>query len=316
MIYYTLQNGDKIPALGLGTWKSAPGEVEQAVFSAIEMGYRHIDCAWIYGNEKEIGSAISRCIKNGIVKREELWITSKLWNEFHQPEAVETTLTESLKNLQLDYLDLYLIHWPVAIKKGAPRPWSASDFIPLEELPLINTWRAMEELVDAKLVKHIGVSNFSIEKLKGLKSEAKYPIATNQIEAHPYLQQPKMLKYCRENNISITGYSPLGSGDRPESFKKKDEPSLLLDPVLLDIANSHKTSVAQIILTWSIQRGTIVIPKSVNLIRMKENLESTSLLLSKEEMMSISKLDKNRRFFDGKVWAVKGGPYTISELWN
>lgn len=310
------KNGDGIPSLGLGTWKSKKGEVYDAVKTAIELGYRHIDCAPIYGNEKEIGEALKVCFDNKIVKREEVWITSKLWNDQHQQRAVVPALKKTLSDLQLDYLDLFLIHWPVVLNKDLYRADSPEGFISLEDLPISVTWKGMEETLSQGLTKHIGVSNFSIKKLEDLLSIASVKPAMNQIEMHPYLSQPKMVSFCKENEIHLTAYSPLGSFDRSETMKGKNEPVLMDDQTILEIARGHNCSAAQILIAWAIQRGTVVIPKSVNPERLKQNLDAAEILLSVLEMDKIEGLNRHYRFIDGTFWTVEGGPYTIANLWD
>ncbi|KOF02418.1 aldehyde oxidoreductase [Roseivirga seohaensis subsp. aquiponti] len=310
------KNGDKLDAIGLGTWKSEPGEVYKAVREAIKLGYRHIDCAWIYQNEKEIGNAFADAFAEGDVTRDELFVTSKLWNSFHAPEDVMPALKESLNALQLEYLDLYLIHWPIAHKKEAINPKTADDFIPIDEMPIADTWKAMEACVEAGLVKHIGVSNFNIPKLKKLMETAIIQPEMNQVESHPYLAQNDLLQFCIDNNIHYTAYSPLGSRDRAEGMKGIDEPDMFENDVVKKIAEAHNVHPAQILIKWAEARGTAVIPKSVNPERLKKNLKSAKIELSKEDMAKLNKLDKGYRFLNGKFWEREGGSYTAEGLWN
>ena len=198
-------------ALGLGTWKSSPGEVGGAVRTALELGYRHIDCASIYGNEAEIGQALAGAFRDGVVQRDQLWITSKLWNDCHAPEDVRPALLRSLSDLQLEQLDLYLIHWPVVHRHGVVMPEQAADQIPLEQLPLSQTWGAMEALVEEGLVRQIGVSNCSAAKIAALLPQARHRPMVNQVERHPWLQQNALLQLCQREGIGLTAYSPLGS---------------------------------------------------------------------------------------------------------
>lgn len=310
MKHITLNNGLDIPAIGLGTWKSAPGEVAKAVIEAIKLGYRHIDCAAIYGNEKEIGQALKEAMDAKLVTREELWITSKLWNNAHQKDRVLPALKKTLSDLQLDYLDLYLIHWPVAFKPEVVNATRAEDFISLEEIPIQDTWEMMEQAQDEGLTRSIGVSNFSIPKLESLLVQARITPVMNQVEMHPYLAQNALLSYCFENNIALTAYSPLGSGDRPEAMKKNNEPALMEIPAIKNIAAAHNCTPAQVLINWHVQRDCCVIPKSTHPERLRQNLESARLALHKDDMEAISSLNQNYRFVDGSFFELEGNGYT------
>lgn len=290
----TLNTGAQMPAMGLGTFLSAPGTVYQAVRWAIKLGYKHIDCASIYGNETEIGQALHDAFVEGDAKREELFITSKLWNDSHKIDDVRPTLSKTLKDLQLEYVDLYLMHWPVAQAKGTEMPEKDEDWIPLSEIPLWETWSEMEKLYNDGLAKAIGVSNFTAEKLEQLIEKTQVAPAVNQVECHPLLNQRELLEICRKNNIVVTAYSPLGA--------ERSDGSLLKNEVIAEIAARNQITPAQVLLSWNIARGLVVIPKSVHEDRLRENYASLAVELDKADIEKIDSLNENRRFFDGKAF--------------
>ncbi|PQB04284.1 aldo/keto reductase [Aureitalea marina] len=303
------KNGDQAHAIGLGTWKATGETVKQAVKDAVNAGYRHIDTAAVYQNENEIGEALQEIFAEGNVKREDLFITSKLWNDAHASEDVLPALSESLDKLQLDYLDLYLIHWPVAFQKGIGFPSKPEDYRSLNEVPLITTWQEMEKAHAKGLTRHIGVSNFSQKKLEDLNSKAEIIPEVNQVELHPLLQQNALKEYCDKNGIILTAYSPLGSGDRPDAMKADNEPNLFDIPTIGQIAEKHGISPAQVLIGWHAARGSSAIPKSTNPVHMRSNLEAAEIALDKTDMADIAALDKHFRFIDGKFFEMPGSGY-------
>lgn len=291
MKYVTLNTDYKMPVIGLGTWKSAEEKIYQAVRWAIKAGYQHVDCAAVYGNEETVGQALHDAVTEGDIERKNLFVTSKLWNTAHKPADVRPALEQSLKDLQTDYLDLYLIHWPIA---EDPLSGEALD-IPQEE-----TWAEMEKAQKDGLVRSIGVSNFTQTKLKDLMDKAEIMPAVNQVEIHPYLAQNDLVEFCRTNQIVVTAYAPLGSGDRPDTMREAGEPSLLADQVVADIAKKNSATPAQVLIAWGLARGLVEIPKSVQFDRIEENLGALNVTLDGDDMKRLNAIDKTFRFITGK----------------
>tara|TARA_B100000700_G_C14952536_1_gene812343 strand:- start:547 stop:1476 length:930 start_codon:yes stop_codon:yes gene_type:complete len=276
-------NNKIIPAIGLGTWKSPPNKVKEAIICAVKNGYRHIDCAHVYGNEKEIGEALQELFNNNVVKREELFITSKLWNNKHKREDVEDALRTTLNNLQLDYLDLYLIHWPIPFQSGDENfPKDNNGRNIHTNTHYTETWEGMESLVNLRLVKSIGVSNFNINQIQDILDMACVPIAVLQIESHLYLTQDELVRFAKSKNIVVTAYSPLGSPDRP--WRNDSEPSLLNTEIVIELSQKYNRTPAQILIRFLNKLGFVVIPKSVTPYRIKENIDIFNFDISKEDM--------------------------------
>lgn len=310
-----LLSGTKMPALGLGTWKSEPDEVYGAVRAAIELGYRHIDCAAIYQNEQDVGRALTDAFRAGDVRREDIWITSKLWNDSHAPEQVRPALETSLRKLGLDYLDLYLIHWPVALRHGIALPSGPEDFIPLSEIPLATTWESMLETSEAGLAKSVGVSNFSQAMIEVVSQATGQMPAVNQIELHPYLQQEALVSTCKRLGVVVTAYSPLGSPDSAAMMGRNDQVPLITNPTIVHIAEAHGATPGQVLIAWALARGMSVIPKSVNPGRIAENWAARELELTPVDMTAIASLDRHQRMVDGSFWFL-GETYSPETLWD
>eukprot|EP00565_Helicotheca_tamesis_P006976 CAMPEP_0185730186 /NCGR_PEP_ID=MMETSP1171-20130828/8789_1 /TAXON_ID=374046 /ORGANISM="Helicotheca tamensis, Strain CCMP826" /LENGTH=317 /DNA_ID=CAMNT_0028399187 /DNA_START=88 /DNA_END=1041 /DNA_ORIENTATION=- len=305
-----------MPMIGLGTMSlNGPDIVGPAIQSAISLGYKRIDCAPVYFNEEHIGDALQNEFNKGSIKREGLFLTSKLASPFHKREHVEPALRKTLSDLRVDYLDLFLIHWPVAFHPVpidfSMRGWadeSADDSDGGKNIdPSVTvkeTWTAMEDLVEKGLVRNIGVSNFPVALLHELMAGGKIKPAVNQVEIHPYLQQQKLIDYCKARGVHVQAYSPMGTS----GYKEPDEPSVLNDPVLSEIAKKRGISVAQLCLAWSMQRGCSVVAKSASPKRQEENImvekgwPDQQSQLSGEEMKRIAELDRGYRFFRPEDW--------------
>ena len=315
--YRVLASGAKIPAIGLGTFGSDSVSAEvvaQMVRGAIAAGYRHIDCAAVYSNEKQIGQVLAKLLRSGLVKREELWITSKVWNDKH--DQVVDACKQSLKDLQLDYLDLYLVHWPfpnyhppkcdVSSRSPNARPYIHEDYM--------KTWRQMEQLVEAGVVRHIGTSDMTIPKLTLLLRDAAIKPACNEMELHPHFQQPELFRFCVDHHIQPIGYCPLGSPGRPARDRTPEDTQPLTDPVIVGIAKQMDISPAAVCIKWAIQRGQIPIPFSVH--HYQDNLRAAiGAPLTDDNMRAIAAIDKNCRLIKGQVFLWKDNQ-SWEDLWD
>lgn len=290
---FTLNTGAKIPAVGFGTWQAAPKEVEKAVEIALKAGYRHIDCAAIYRNEAEVGAGIK---KSG-VHRDQIFLTSKLWNTKHDSyEDAEAGLNKTLKDLGVDHLDLYLVHWPVKFAAGDKWfPLNDQGVFKASDDDVVRTWQIMEKLLATGKTKAIGVSNFNVRRLKDVLAIAKTKPAVNQIEIHPYLVQQDLVDFCKQENILLEAYSPLGNN-------QTGEPMTLDDPEVHALANELDMDRGQVLVSWGVQKGWVVLPKSVTEKRIVSNFQDKELPHS--AMKRLDALQKGKRFNMPKIWGV------------
>lgn len=311
-----LSSGKRMPSVGFGTLgghgdalhKDSPSSMGDAVLDALAAGYRHIDCAECYKNEKEMGTALRQAFAKGL-RRDEIFVTSKVWNTNHAKNQVRDACLQSLASLGLEYLDLYLVHWPVSFRYTGPAlepdvPRDGEGVVESAKVPLRETWEAMEALVDDGLVRSIGVSNYSAVELSDLLAYCRIAPSVNQVECHPYLAQRSLRRLCAAAGIAVVAFSPLGAAGRRCGESASVTP--LRDPLLLSIAEARGCSVAQLILRWLLQEGLAVIPKSANPQRMRENLLVAELpALSDSELTQLRSLDRGVRYnnFD---WALGG----------
>ena len=314
----TLYTGAKIPSVGLGTFGSdsvSAVEIANAVIEAAELGYRHFDCASVYGNEKEIGLAFQTILKGGI-SRDEIWVTSKVWNDMH--DRVIESCEQTLKDLQLDYLDLYLVHWPFPNyhPPGCSVDSRSPDAKPFILENFMKTWKQMEELVDRGLVKQIGTSNMTIPKLKGLLQECRIKPAANEMELHPHFQQPDLFDYVIDQGIQPIGFSPIGSPNRPERDRTSSDTVDIEDPVVKKIAEAHKIHPVSVCLKWAVQHGQVPIPFSTKRRNILSNLKTVvEDPLNDDEMAELSRIDKDCRLIKGQVFLWKDNQ-TWEDLWD
>ncbi|KAK8220475.1 NADP-dependent oxidoreductase domain-containing protein [Phyllosticta capitalensis] len=312
--YIKLASGHQMPLVGFGLWKVPKETAADTVYNAIKAGYRLFDGAYDYQNEKEAGQGIQKAIKDGLVKREEIFVTTKLWNNYHRKDVAVKMAKWQNEQWGLGYIDLYLIHFPVSLKyiPHDERPFPAwwlddAETIETERVPIRETWEALEQVVDEGIAKSIGVSNFQGQSIYDLLNYNRHPLSSLQIEHHPYLVQPDLIKLAQENGVAVTAYSSFGPLSFLEIQNKRavDAPLLFDHSVVKKIAEAHKVTPAQVLLRWAVQRGIAVIPKSNNVERLAQNLQVVDFDLSAAEIDSISSLDKGLRFNDPGMYLSK-----------
>lgn len=315
-----LPDGALMPAIGLGTFGSdnyTAAQVADAVRGAAHAGYRHFDCAAVYSNESEVGDALQDVVADG-VSREELWITSKVWNDRHGDGEVIASCRQSLTDLKLDYLDLFLVHWPFPNSHGKGVDAHARDpnARPYLHDEFMRVWRQMEQLRDLGLVKHIGTSNMTVPKLSLLLRDARIKPAANEMEMHPHFQQPELFQFVTQNGIIPIGYSPLGSPSRPERDRTPDDTVDIDDPVIVEIARRRGVHPAVVCILWAIGRGQVPIPFSVKPAQYIAALQAVAHdTLTADEMAAIAGIDKNNRLIKGHVFLWRDSQ-TWEDLWD
>ena len=315
-----LHSGARMPAIGLGTFGSdhvTASEIAAAVEDAAAVGYRHFDCASVYGNELEIGYALQQVLLRQ-AKREQLWITSKLWNDKHGENDVISSCRQSLADLKTGYLDLYLVHWPFPNyhPPGCDVGSRSKDAKPYIHANFMKTWRKMEELVDLGLVRHIGTSNMTIPKLKLFLHDARIKPAVNEMELHPHFQQPELFDFVRSNGIVPVGYCPIGSPARPDRDRTPEDTLPTQDPVIIKIANRLGVHPAVVCVKWAVQRGQVPIPFSTDRNHCLSNLRAAvSDPLTDEDMREIGAIDQDCRLIKGQVFLWKDGQ-SWKDLWD
>jgi len=323
--HFSLHSGDSMPSVGLGLWKIPKEDCANTAYEAVKAGYRCFDEACDYGNEHECGEGLRRALREGLVARKDLFVTSKLWNTYHRKEHVRAACRRSLEDFGLDYLDLYLIHFPISLKfvpfdtryppewshdPNSDRPSMVEDPVPMQE-----TWEALEELVADGLVRNIGVCNVGTTMLRDILSYAKIKPAVLQVELHPYNSQQKLVRFCREKGIAVTGFSNLGAISYVELGGATAHDSCLEEPAVRKIAAAHGRSAAQVVLRWAVQHGTAIVPKTTKTARLRENLALFDFELAPEEMEAIDALNKDRRFNDPGVFC-EGGFNTFFPIYE